>query len=190
MSYAIYEVPRLIQDMFDRVGEILMKIFENFTEFKNVGALALGDDMEFKTQAMISPEMMRKYVFPWQKKIVEIAHKNNLPFVLHSCGQLKDIMEDLIDYARIDAKHSYEDAIMPVTEAKKKYGEKIAILGGVDVDKLSRWSEPEIRKYIRDIIDKCAPVGGYALGSGNTIANYVKVENYLAMLDEGRKWKK
>jgi len=36
---------------------------------------------------------------------------------------------------RIDAKHSYEDAIMPVTEAKKKYGEKIAILGGVDVDR-------------------------------------------------------
>lgn len=35
--------------------------------------------------------------------------------------------------------------------------------------------------------DPCTP-GGYCLGSGNSIARYVPVENYLIMLDEGRRW--
>jgi len=132
--------------------------------------------------------MLRKYVFPWQKKIVEVAHRKNLPLILHSCGNLESVMDDLIDYVGIDAKHSYENVIMPITEAKKKYGNRIAVLGGIDVDILSRLSEKEVRKEVTRILYECAPGGGYALGSGNTIANYVKLENYLAMLDEGSKY--
>jgi len=42
-------------------------------------------------------------------------------------------MDGLIDYIGIDAKHFYENAIMPVSEVKMKYGNRIAILGGVDM---------------------------------------------------------
>jgi len=58
------------------------------------------------------------------------------------------------------------------------------VLGGVDVNKLCRLKEKELRPYVRDILDKCMPGGGYALGSGN----YIPIENYLIMLDEGAKW--
>ncbi len=62
-----------------------------------------------------------------------------------------------------------------------------ALLGGVDMDVLARGSEDQVRAYTRRCIEGCAPGGGYALGSGNTVANYIPVANYLAMLDEG--WK-
>ena len=97
-------------------------------------------------------------------------------------------MEDLIEDVKIDAKHSFEDAIMPVSEFKKEYGDRIAVLGGVDVGKLRHLKEKELHQYVRDILDKCMPGGGYALGSGNSIINYLPIENYLAMLDEGAKW--
>ena len=96
-------------------------------------------------------------------------------------------MDDLIDWVGIDAKHSFEDVIMPAAEAKRRYGDRIAILGGVDVDYLSRHSVDEVRAYTRKVIEECAPGGGWALGTGNSVPNYVPVENYLAMLDEGRK---
>lgn len=96
-------------------------------------------------------------------------------------------MSDLIDFVKIDARHSFEDNIMPVIEAKKKYGDKIAILGGVDIDFLCRANESQIRLYVDRIIDVCAPGGGYALGTGNSVTNYVPVNNYLIMLDEGRR---
>jgi len=96
-------------------------------------------------------------------------------------------MNDLIDFVGIDAKHSFEDAIMPVTEVKKKYGNRICVLGGVDMDLLARGETRKVRDYVRRVIQECAPGGGYCLGTGNSVANYLKIENYVAMLDEG--WK-
>ena len=76
-----------------------------------------------------------------------------------------------------------QDIIIPVAEFKEKYQE-IAVLGGVDMDKLCRLPEDDLRKYVRGILENCMPER-YALGSGNSIANYVPVKNYLIMLDEG-----
>lgn len=98
-------------------------------------------------------------------------------------------MDDLIDDVKIDARHSFEDVILPVTEAKKRYGCRIAILGGIDMDKICRYNEEALRAYTRSVLEQCAPGGGYALGTGNTVANYIPVNNYLAMLDEGMKFR-
>lgn len=95
---------------------------------------------------------------------------------------------DLIDYVGIDAKEFFEDSSYPVTEYKKKSSHRIAILGCIDIDKLTRAPVDEFRLYVKDRIRECALGGGYALGCGNTVANYVKLENYLAMLEIGRKY--
>jgi len=58
-------------------------------------------------------------------------------------------------------------------------------MGGVDIDKLTRLDEGALRRYIRNILDKCMPGGKYVLGSGNSICNFTPVGNYLIMLDEG-----
>ena len=96
-------------------------------------------------------------------------------------------VRDLIDDVGIDAKHSYEDTILPVTEAKKKYGDRMAVLGGIDMDFLCRSDEQAIRRRVKETLEVCMAGGGYCLGSGNTIANYIPLENYLVMLDEGRR---
>lgn len=185
--FALKDDPELVEAVSQKVGELLVALFSTAAEMPNVGALWLGDDMGYKTATMISPEDLRRYVFPWQKRLAEIAHAHNMPFLLHSCGNLRQIMDELIDDVGIDAKHSFEDVIMPVAEAKKLYGDRIAVLGGVDVDFLCRSSEEEVRAYTRRVIEACAPGGGWALGTGNSVANYIPVQNYLAMLDEGKK---
>ena len=97
-------------------------------------------------------------------------------------------MDDLISDVRIDAKHSFEDAIEDVTSIKRRYGDRIAILGGIDVDFLCRRSEEEIRDRVTATLDACMPGGGYCLGTGNSVTNYIPLDNYLAMLDAGREW--
>lgn len=189
-SYAIHDNEQLVSDMFERIGSNHVNVLKTClerTEIHKVGAVVMGDDMGFKHSTMISPDLLRKYVFPWQKKLADIIHDYDMPMILHSCGNLEGIMDDLIDYVGIDAKQSFEDNIMPVAEAKRKYGHRIAILGGVDIHALCTLDEKELRSYVDKIIDDCAPGGGYALGTGNTVANYIPLNNYLAMLDEGRK---
>ncbi|MFO8007325.1 MAG: hypothetical protein R6V05_06265 [Candidatus Brocadiia bacterium] len=48
--------------------------------------------------------------------------------------------------------------------------------------------ETELRQYVRGILGRCTP-GRFALGSGNTVASYTPVRNYLDMIEEGRRWK-
>ncbi|MBC7287453.1 MAG: uroporphyrinogen-III decarboxylase-like protein [Armatimonadetes bacterium] len=187
-SYALFDQPDLVKAVFERVGELELIAVENAVQHDKVGALFVGDDMGHKHGLLVSADVIREYVLPWHKRMVEVAHKAGKPYILHACGNVEEIMDDYIDYCGIDAKHSYEDVIMPVTEAKKKYGHRIAICGGVDVDKMARLPEPELRNYVRQILEECAPGGGYLLGSGNSVTNYVPVENFLAMLDEGLKF--
>jgi len=187
LAFAMADDPELVQMMFDRVGAELVKLAELMLERPQVGAIQMGDDLGFNTGTFISPAALRRYVFPWQKKIVQAAHAAGRPFILHSCGNLTRIMDDLIDEVGIDAKHSFEDKIMPVAEVKRRWGKRIAVLGGVDVDVLARASVEETRAYTRKVMQDCMAGGGWALGSGNSVANYLKPENYLAMLEEG--WK-
>lgn len=190
LSLALYREPKLVEKMFNKIGSMIVKVDEIIGEMEKVGALRMGDDMGYKSGTMISPEHLRKYVFPWQKKCAEIAHKHYKPFILHSCGNLRKVIDDLIGYVGIDAWHSFQDVIMPVTEAKEKYGERVAILGGIDVDKLSRLTVKELKEYTLKVLKKCMPGGGYALGSGNSITNYVSIENYRTMLKVGLKYGK
>lgn len=188
LSFLLYDDPKLVNAVFEKVGLLIYGFYEKLIGLPNMVGFFQGDDMGFKTQTLLAPDMLRKYVLPWHKKLAKLAHDNNLVYMLHSCGQLDSIMDDLIDDVKIDAKHSFEDEAMPVREFKKKYGQKVGVLGGVDIDKLCRLEEPELRKYIRGILDTCMVGGRYALGSGNSVCNYIPVENYMIMLEEGMNW--
>jgi len=82
----------------------------------------------------------------------------------------------------------FSTPIEPVTEAKRKYGDRISVLGGIDVDFLCRAGEDRIRQRVRDTLRVCMADGGYCLGSGDSTANYIPVDNFFAMLDERRKF--
>ncbi len=174
----------LVQAVFDHIGELYVAMYSAMASIPEVGALVISDDLGFKTQTLISPADLREFVLPWHKRLVDIAHAEGKPCILHSCGQLAAIMPDIIDYVRIDAKHSFEDSILPVTEAKRLYGDRIAILGGFDMDRLCRSEEDEIREYTDMLLDVCGAGGGYALGTGNSVAEFVPIPHYLTMLQQ------
>ena len=184
-SEALYDDPQLVRDVADRVGELLVRTYQQGMDCEKVIGAFYADDMGFKTSTIISPEHLRTYILPWQRKIADICHKRGKIMILHSCGNVDAVMEDLISFVGIDAKHSFEDAIEPVSSVKRRYGNRIGIAGGVDMDFLARRSAEEVATYTRTVLEECAPGGGYALGSGNSVANYVPVENYFAMLREG-----
>ena len=188
LSYLLYDDPKLLKATFDRIGELIYSYYQSIIGLENLVGFFQGEDMGFKTSTLIAPDSLRKYILPWHKKIAQLAHDHGLLYVLHSCGNLDSVMEDLIEDVKIDAKHSFEDGIMPVTEFKGQYGDRVAALGGVDVDKMCRLDEAELRAYVGSILDNCAQGAGFALGSGNSVTNYIPLQNFLIMLDEGLGW--
>lgn len=187
-AIAIYEQSDLIEAILDRLIEVYAPLASALVQMDGVIALWMGDDMGYKTGPMISPKHLRRFVFPIQKQIAAIAHSAGLPFLLHSCGNLESVMEDLIEDVRIDAKHSFEDVIEPVEQFSARYGDRVSVIGGIDVDLLTRGSEEQVRVRTRQILANLTDTRGYILGSGNSVANYIPPENFLAMLDEGWKY--
>ncbi len=189
MSYEVLclnliDNPPLIKAVTDKIGGLIYEYYKNLLTIDKLSAILQGDDFGFNTGLLVSPKDIRKYFLPWHKKFAELCHKNGRPYYIHSCGQVKDIMNDFIDDVKVDGKHSFQDNVLSITQSKKLWGDKICLLGGVDVDKLARLEPTDLRKYIRQMINECAPGGRFAIGAGNSVTSYIPVENYLTMIDE------
>ena len=188
LCYALYDQRDLVEAIAARLVEIYRVVVQRLAAYNRVHVIWGSDDMGFRSGTFISPQDLREFVLPGHKLMAEITHQAGKPYILHSCGKLDAIMEDLIDDVGIDGRHSFEDVIEPVSEAKRKWGSRISLLGGIDVDFLCRAGAEQVRERVRQTLDACLPGGGYCLGTGNSVANYIPIDNYLAMLDEGRRY--
>ena len=186
LCYMLGEDPELVADVFEAVGTRLIRYYEICSSFDTVGALISNDDWGFATQTLLSPNDLRKYVFPYHRRIVQTIHAAGKPALLHSCGNLAAVMDDIIEDMKYDGKHSYEDNIMPVEEAYRKYHDRIAILGGMDLDFICRSLPKTIVARCRNMIELTCGCTGYALGTGNSVPDYVPYENFFAMISAVR----
>jgi len=187
LAYALFDNRPLVTMMFEKIGRMHVAVNRQLADMDSVGALRQGDDLGFKTSTFLRPEDLRQLVLPIYKRMAAVAHEHSKPFILHSCGNLATLYDDLIDDCRIDAKHSFEEAILPVREFKKRYGHRITPLGGLDVDVICRSNSETLRRYARQNIEECFYDGHWAMGTGNSLTDYMPVENYLIVLEEGNR---
>ena len=186
LCISLFDQRDLVEAIREKILEYYRVIYPRIVELDRIKIFFPSDDMGFRNGPFLAPDDMRHFFLTGHKELATIAHDSGRPLILHACGNLNTIIDDLIDDVRIDGKHSYEDTIEDVRDLKDGYGKRIALLGGIDVDFLCRSDEQTIRDRVRDTLDTCQPGGGFALGTGNTPANYIPVDNYLAMVDEGR----
>jgi uroporphyrinogen decarboxylase len=177
----IVDDPRLAADLFGEIGSRLERYYIQAARHPAVGACISNDDWGFKTQTLFSPPQMRKYVFPWHKRIVQAIHAGGKPAILHSCGHFERIIEDVIVDMAYDARHSYEDLILPIEESFERYGGRIAHLGGIDLDFICRRTPQEVYTRSKAMLARGMERGGYALGTGNSVPDYIPDEGYFAM---------
>jgi len=182
LCYMIADEPELVKNIFDAVGQRLLDYYTRVVEYDIVGACINNDDWGFNTQTLISHGNMEMWLFPWHKKINDVIHAAGKPVILHSCGNIYPLMDRVIDYLNVDGKHSYEDSIMPVEDAWEKYHDRISIMGGIDMDFVARSTPEAVYKRSRAMLERAGLNGGYALGTGNSVPEYIPPENYFAML--------
>ncbi|HEY5587100.1 MAG TPA: uroporphyrinogen decarboxylase family protein [Ruminiclostridium sp.] len=191
LCYIAADDPELYNDLFTAVGDAMFKIWKEFLErFGHMFTVCrFGDDLGFKTSTLLRPDDIRGKLIPQYKRIIDLVHSYNKPFLLHSCGKIFEVMDDLINVVKIDAKHSNEDQIAPFKFWVDTYGNKIGNFGGADVDVLCAKSEKEIKEYVKGIIKSTRGHGGVAYGSGNSIPSYVPTEGYIAMIEAVREYR-
>lgn len=178
----IMDDPALAADIFAEIGSRLNGYYQMTAGYDFVGAVISNDDWGFKTQTLFSPKQMRQFVFPWHTEIVNTIHAAGKPAILHSCGYFDDIIRDVIDTMGFDARHSYEDNIKPVESAYEELHQEIAVLGGIDVDFVCRAGPDAVYQRAKAMLERSRTRGAYALGTGNSVPDYVPDEGYFTMI--------
>jgi len=177
--------PELYADLFNKIGDLMISIWKPFLDkYKDAFvACRFGDDLGFKSSLLTNPITIRQNIIPQYKKIIDMIHNAGKPFLWHSCGCIFEIMDDIIALG-INAKHSNEDAIAPYSKWINDYGDQIGLLGGFDMDFLCQKSPEDVfETVVESGKEYRKTANGYALGSGNSIPDYVPVDNYLAMIE-------
>ena len=181
-SIALFENEDLIKNLNDRLGELVLSMFEYFAQSDVVDAIWYSDDIAYTNSLMVSPQVLDKYFFPWLKRIGDLAKRYNKPLIYHTDGILYDVFDKIIECG-VDAIHPIEPKAMNIADVKQGYGNKLCLIGNIDVDLLSRGTVNDIRKNVIKNIEEVGKDGGYCVGSGNSIPEYVKLENYIAMIE-------
>jgi len=184
LPFMMVDDPELYADLYDRIGDLHCALWtEMLRRYRESFVICrAGDDMGFRSSLLTTPATVRERVLPQYRRIIKIVHDAGLPFLLHSCGCIFEVMDDIIA-AGIDAKHSNEDAIAPFDRWIADYGDRIGLMGGFDMDFLCTKSEGDIHEAVLEHGRRFrAAARGYALGSGNSIPDYVPAGNYLAMV--------
>ncbi|MDP4176273.1 MAG: uroporphyrinogen decarboxylase family protein [Bacteroidota bacterium] len=188
-SMALFENPELIDELNKRLGELVLSMFEYFAQSDIVDILWISDDIAYTNGLLMGPDVLDRYFFSWLKKIGDLAKKYNKPLIYHTDGVLWDVFDRIVECG-VNALHPIEPKAMDIKDVKERYGDKLCLIGHVDVDLLCRGSKEDIRNKVRENIEKAAFNGGYCIGSGNSIPEYVNFENYIALLEASKEFGK
>jgi len=173
-----------IKSIFDDRGSFALELAKRVIEWGETGALYMTDDYGYKMGLFMSPKNYRTYVIPWVQRICKTAHKAGLKVILHSCGDIYQIFEDLVN-AGIDMINPIEATTAnpdyDIFKLHEKFGDKLTFCGNLSPQMLATGTTSEVESYAKRLIQELGPGGGYVFSSGHSINPAVKLENFLAM---------
>ncbi len=141
-----------------------------------------GDDYASTERPFMSPKAFCEFFYPGLKQVVAGFHEVGLPVIKHTDGNIRPLLEMILD-SGIDCLDPIDPiAGMDIAEMKSRYGDRIALKGNVDcAHTLTFGSVREVVEETKEVIRRAGQGGGLILSSSNSIHSAVQPGNYLAM---------
>lgn len=172
--------PELVQDVLEKVADIHFRALGTILSKEFVGAVRVTDDLAFGSGPIVAPELFKRFVLPWYRKMADKCHERGRLFIMHTDGDVSELMEDLIDIG-VDVLHPVDPTCMDIFKVKRKWGARISLNGNVPNEMLRNGTAEDVRRYTIRLLKEVAPGGGYFLGAGNSVPDWSNFENYMIM---------
>jgi uroporphyrinogen decarboxylase len=183
-AIATVEEPDLVAAVFERVAKIQVRVCERCAAIPRVGGLWMSDDVAYTEGLLVSPTVLREHLFPPYRHVGDICREEGIAYIYHSDGDLTAVMDDILACG-FHGLHPIEPKAMDARALKRRWGDRLALLGNVEMDLLARGTPEQVRARTEANIRDLGYDGRYGVGSSNSVSYYVPLENYLAMRDAG-----
>jgi len=182
----LYERPNFIRQVIERVTNFNIEMIKQIADAKADIIICDGDYAE-KRGPLVPVRFFKEVILPNLSRQVNAAHRAGLQFIKHTDGNLNPILPDLAEI--VDGLHSLDPtASMELGDLKRRYGDKLVLMGNVSVDNLCTKTTQEVAQETKNCIRTAAPGGGYILSSSNSWYADTKLENCLTMVNVGRNY--
>ena len=186
LADAIYNEPELLEEAIEAADAFWTKLGLKLIEC-GCDALYVANDMGMNGRTLISPNQLREFFFPSFRKQVKAWKDAGGRVLLHSCGNIDAVLEDLADIG-IDAINNIQvRAGMDLARTKEKIGDRVTIVGNVDATGIMCQSDKSlIDDAIRQVVETAGQDGGLIIATDHSFHEGIPSENVVYFLEKAR----
>lgn len=174
--------PAFVEELMERIADYVLRTLDVLLQRFSFDAVALSDDYGVQRSLLIHPDAWRRFVKPHLAAILSRARSARRTTFLHSCGNVRQIVPDLVELG-LDILHPIQPEAMDVLELKRQFGHSLTFCGGLGTQDLLVHATPEeIRAEVHRLQAELGHNGGYILEPGITLQADVPLENILALI--------
>jgi len=173
--------------LFEKILEHHLRLLDIVLDFDYEGVY-FGDDWGQQTGLIMGPKHWRKYIRPGMAKMFERVKSKGKYIILHSCGDNRAIIPDLVDMG-MDVYNTIQPEIYDLKSLKKEYGKHITFYGGISTQQfLPLASVSECRQKALYMLEVLGKDGGFIFSPSHAVTRDIPPENILAMIDVVRNY--
>ncbi len=185
---AIAADPDLVRDLVDLSVEINLEMAREVAR-RGADFVWTGDDYAGTAGPFMSPEHFRTLFYPGLKRVAQGLGDLGLPFIKHCDGNLWPILDMMVEAGISCLDPIDPQGGMDLAEVKSRYGDRIALKGGVDCTRVLVDGTPEeVVEATKRALREGGPGGGFILSSSNSIHSSVSPRNYAVMMETLKTW--
>ncbi len=182
MLFALVEEPEWAVDLFNTMLDISIAQLEMIWDAGyTFDAVIWYDDMGFKHNQFFSLRTYRNLLKPAHKRAADWAHSKGIKVHLHSCGDIRPLVPDLIEIG-VDCLNPLEvKAGMDPVALKRQYGDRLALHGGINA---VLWDDLDaIEAEMRRVVPILKENGGYIFSSDHSVPSSVSLEGFRHIVE-------
>jgi len=181
-----YTNPDEVHRLFRTLTDFYCAVIERAATEQECDGVLTSDDLGTQTGEFFSPAIFREFYKPYYREIIAAAHKHRMHLWMHACGNVRQFIPEWIDIG-LDVLHPIQKHTMDEKDIAARYGDKLTIFTGLDVQQVIPWGTPEeVRREVRFLIDTYwrPGEGRCMVTAGNGINGDCAVASLEAFYDE------
>ena len=175
--------PRFTDELLERICEFNLELIDQACRFP-VDCVRFGDDWGAQRGMIMGPHLWRRFIKPRFARMVAKARSYGKSVFLHSDGDIREIVPDLIEIG-LTILNPVQPDVMDIYEIKREFGRDLAFHGGVSVQYLlPRGTQEEVRAEVRRLIGEVGENGGFIIAPTHSLGSDIPLENLVVLIEE------
>ncbi|MCL5986994.1 MAG: hypothetical protein M1371_10620 [Actinobacteria bacterium] len=190
MLMKLMDEPDIAEEVF-RISSDFYKAASDKMIEAGVDAIFVCEDLGLNDGIFASPKIYRKYLFPYLSDLINRINEKKVPVLLHSCGNINEILDDLVSFGISALNPLQRKAKMDIEKVRKRYGTTLCLIGNIDAsDTLPYGSIKEIENEVINTINIAGRDGAYVLASDSDYHDGIPPKNFIAMINAAKRYGK